>query len=514
MRLGAKLGIFIPLGVIGTIVLAAGGLYLAVMDTTPSPFKPQDITNEQLLQRQLVRSFKDVESSKEMLYKIDEECLNQIIFNSSKELREDEQYQGMIGDIHVEIKDNNYNFFVNVDLKAIKTRVILETVLETKDTAYEFKINKIKLGSVPLTSIVKSSGILKNIDLAKTFQDAGLTVSVDYDNMVITYLKSDMKKDLSAKISSTSTDEMIQSAMDAIEFEFGFDSGLYARGNFSNLIENPSKSDSRSNSSHYANYAARKALVTEQAKEVAAMYGKNGNTETSVQQAANERFARLQNLATEGDDANTIIKDRMMETEWYSYVLDTTFNGEVAYVTEEEIDSILGKTEVLGKNYLLHYENELVYVVVDSFYCDMFTSGTNSYINFTMGINLNGLETRAIIETKATPKNNSFACDFTIENIYYGSTPAPDGFTTMVKNFLEDGVNSMEDHTWFEYHKADNKFTIDFDKMLKTDIGLAPYYNVFDTLGIGRRDFHIDKEKVGLNGNGKLSLWFDRTYSS
>lgn len=131
-----------------------------------------------------------------------------------------------------------------------------------------------------------------------------------------------------------------------------------------------------------------------------------------------------------------------------------------------------------------------------------------------MGINLNGLETRAIIETKAAPKNNSFACDFTIENIYYGSTPAPDGFMTMVKNFLEDGVNSMEDHTWFEYHKAENKFTIDFDKMLKTDLGLAPYYNVFDTLAIGRRDFHIDKEKVGLNGNGKLSLWFDRTFSS
>ena len=63
-----KLGWIIPVAITGTLVLVAGGIYLSIMDLNKSSFKPEDISTEHVLQRQLVRSLEKTSEEKKIDY--------------------------------------------------------------------------------------------------------------------------------------------------------------------------------------------------------------------------------------------------------------------------------------------------------------------------------------------------------------------------------------------------------------------------------------------------------------
>ena len=52
----AKAAVIVPLAIVGTLALGAGALYLSVLDKTPCPYSPNEMSNDQLITRQLVRS--------------------------------------------------------------------------------------------------------------------------------------------------------------------------------------------------------------------------------------------------------------------------------------------------------------------------------------------------------------------------------------------------------------------------------------------------------------------------
>ena len=504
----AKLGLIIPLAIVGTLALAVGGVYLSIMDHTESDFVPEQISNDELINRQLVRSLKDTKTSKKIDYKFDQNCLNQMLSNAANDVKKDlgdaSQY---VGDIYCEINGNSYRFYVGATLPVIKTRLIIDTTLVSTNENYEFQINSINAGRFPAYWILEQTGVLNNLPIEKAFKEAGLSIKVDRDNNKLVYKKADMETDLLAMMSS-GADDMLQGALDSIDFEFKFDGGICATGNLEKLQDNPSKSDSRPEGSHYANYSETESHIANTMNQIVAKYGQAVSDEL-VNNFANDEFAKLQDLNTKGDDVSKIIKDRITSVDYTTYALDTGYNRQVAHISEAELDSLLLSTGIIGRNFLFHHKTEAAYVVVDKFYSDIFQDEQgDTFINYTIGININGLETRAILETKCEPIANSFMADFSITNVYFGSVIADEDFAKVAKDYFCDAVDTLADRdAWLIHEKGSDTIRIDFDKMVAEDDALADYDQAL-AKDVGTRTFKISNANV--NGDGQIQIWFAR----
>lgn len=516
-----KLGWIIPVAITGTLVLVAGGFYLAIMDHGQSTYKPIEATNEQVITRQVVKSFAHTHDNKEIDFHIDSDSLNQILYNSTKSLREDPNVGGMFGDFYLTIKDRNYTFYVNLDLKVIKTRAILNTVLSETDDEYIFTVKSVKLGNLGATWIAEKAGVLEKIDGAfqNAFQGTNLSIKSDLKNKKLTYAKEDMHKDMINLMSSSTgseDDSIFMKAIKSFDFNFSFADGMHVKTDLSNKIENTAKSDSHIAStpdSHYYNYEQAKTYINNGMEVYKSLIKGGAVTDQEAKEAAEIDFKMMKTLGDGSLEVNNTVKNRIKSTNYTIY--GTSGTHKVAYITEDEIDEILLSTGIIGDNYLFHYDEESVYVVIDRFYCDLFTDANgDSYFNYTVGININGLETRAIIETKCEPIANSFTADFKISNIYYGETVAGEDFQAKIKDYFKSAIDSMTDNAWITYEPDDgmggklaNTIRMNFDRLVDTEGELAAYKTAFDTAG-GTREFSIDKDAVGLGNRGSLELFY------
>lgn len=506
-----KLGWIIPVAITGTLVLVAGGIYLSIMDLNKSSFKPEEITTEKLLQRQLVRSLETTAETKKIDYTIDQKCLNQVFYNATDSIRNDPKMSQYIGDFYVQIKGKNYKFFIEANLKVIQTRFIIDTTLKETDTDYIFHVDSIKAGNFPAKWLIDMTGVTKNLPLESTFTDMGLNIKVDLDNSQLTYAKADMEKDLLNLMSSKSgsgDDELLSSTLDTMNLKFEMNAGLHVTGDLTDMQENTDISDSSTETTtgHYEDLEYIKKCIEDgvkSAKEDAA----KGKKDDEIQSSAEYYFKQIKALGG-GDGVNTVVQNRVKSTnEATTYA--SSGNWKIAYIGEDELDQILIGTDVIGKSYLLHYADEVAYVVVDNFYCDLFQKEGKSYLNYTLCININGLETRAIIETECQPVANSFKANFAINEIYYGTKPAKAKFQKVVKDFFSDAINSMDDSSWVHFDKDNDIISFDFDKLFEKD-ELSAYKTAFELGGNGTKSFCIDKDNVGLGGEGQLSLHFAR----
>ena len=506
-----KLGWIIPVAITGTLVLVAGGIYLSIMDLNKSSFKPEEITTEKVLQRQVVRSLEATAETKKIDYTIDQKCLNQIFYNATESIRKDEKMSQYIGDFYVQIKGKKYTFYIEANLKVIQTRFIIDTTLKETDTDYIFNVDSIKAGNFPAKWLIDMTGVAKNLPLESTFTDMGLNIKVDLDKSQLTYAKADMEKDLLALMSSKSgsgDDSLLSSTLDTMDLDFEMNAGIHVTGDLSDMQENKDISDSSTDTAtgHYEDLELIKKCVEDgvkSAKEDAA----KGKKDEEIQSSAEFYFKQIKKLGG-GDGVNTVIQNRVKSSNDAS-TYTSTGNWKVAYIGEDELDQILIGTDVIGKSYLLHYADEVAYVVVDNFYCDLFHKEGKSYLNYTLCININGLETRAIIETECEPVANSFKANFKINEIYYGAKVAKDKFQKVVKDFFSDALNSMDDSSWARFDKENDIISFDFDKLFEKD-DLIAYQAAFEIGGGGTKSFFIDKDNVGLGGEGQLSLHFAR----
>ena len=128
------------------------------------------------------------------------------------------------------------------------------------------------------------------------------------------------------------------------------------------------------------------------------------------------------------------------------------------------------------------------------------------FINYTIGLNINGLETRAIIETKRSLDMNEYVCDFDIINIYYGERLATSSFKSFIKQLFKTALESISDN-WISFNSSNNVVTINFMDFIKEDVSLVSYKTIFyDTIGTRK----IVAISDGLNEIGRLSLRYIR----
>ena len=518
-----KLGWIIPVAITGTLVLVAGGFYLAIMDHGQSTYKPIEASNEEVIQRQVVKGFGHTKDQKQIDFHVDNDTLNQILYNSTKSIREDKSAGQFFGDFYLTINGNNYTFYVNLDLKAIKTRAILSTVLSENDEEYVFTVKSVKLGSLGATWLAEKTGVLEKIDGAFTnaFQGTNLSIKSDLKHKKLTYAKADMQKDMINLMSSSSgsDDESIfMKAIKSFDFTFSFEDGMHVKTDLTSKVENTSVSDSRIGTdagSHYYNYNTALNYIDTGVSIYKDLLKSGTVSDAEAKATADISFDALQTLGDGSKEVNETIKTRIKNTDYSVYASAGT--RRVAYIGEEEIDEILLATGIVGDNYLFHYGEDVVYVAVDRFYCDLFTDAKgDSYFNYTVGVNINGLETRAIIETKCNPKDNSFVADFEITNIYYGQTIAEEGFQSKIKDYFKSAIQSMTDNAWITYEPDDglggklaNTIRIDFDRLIDTEPSLEDYKTVFASAG-GTKSFAIDKDAEGLGNRGKLELYYSK----
>lgn len=514
------LGLIIPLGVIFTLLLPVGVVALMLFDPTKSNFQPENITTEQVFQRQLVRSFKDISTTGKMEFKVNQDTLNQVLYNAMGDVKKQvaEPYASMLGDLYVEINNKDYNFYLPVNAFGFQSRAKVFTVLsgdEDNSTEYVFTIKGANLGNFPAWDIIKMTGVLNSLDLNSTFQNAGLRIKSDLPNGRLTYNKHDMMEDLTKMMSNTSGEQgdLLSGALEMMDISFNFNNGINGIGDFNAMKDNADKIDSASRLSSL-NDAHNNIITPAVTKATEAI--KNGTPEQEALDTLKNDFSALKTAYGENKDINSLVSDRLSKFNYVDYLTDAIYGTggqfkNVSHVDENEISSVLKSTGLLGTTFTFNYKDEVAYAVIDQFFTDVFVRDGQSYLNFALGVNLNGFETRAIIETKVTFAQDAFVAELDFSGgIYYGTKAAPQVFETAVKTYMDKAIDDLiSGGGWdsLSHEHGSTKIKIDFDSMLKKNFKTNTYLTIFDAFG--ERRINVENEgSSDVAGNGKLAVQF------
>ena len=486
--------IIFSLAAVFTITITT--LSLLVLDFTPSPDPDEDKTNEELLNIALVNTFFDKRDTKTFDFKLDQSILNQMLYNL------EDKYNKM----HVEINDDNYRFFISSQFVLIPTRIVIDTTLEAIEEDFVFHINSITTGRLNTYGLLNSTGKLKNAHLQEAFSETGLMLQVDYDNALIKYSKKDLEEDLH-KMFVSNDSELLLGALESSPKTYQIDNGFKVSLDFSQIEDNPTKNDTQSDGYHYINYPGLADAINRKAYEIFELLEKDASYE-SVYTYAENTFNELRGYYGEFTKINDLVKERIMEKPTSEYS-GTGYDKEVASVSEFDINNILQTSNIIGKSAIFFYDHCLIYVVIDTFYCDVFIDENDDiFINYTIGININGFESRVIIETKCLDPLEEFALDFKVTNIYYGQVNASSAFKAYIRDLFRSAFVSLDDGSWITYQKTNSLVTINFMDLIKNDSELGVYKDIFyDTEGTRQ----IRTISDGLNEIGKLSLRFIRS---
>ena len=488
-----KRWLLIPISISLIAFIVGGVFYFNILDLNSSNQIDLNVSKQQIIDRQLITAFDGSKNSKKLSFELDQYSLNELFIDSTKKLGLNDY------PVYVEINEDKYTFFFNVDYGIIRSRIKIYTSLLNEEDSFVFKINSINLGNLSAYGLA-NNGTLANLRLEDVFIEAGLNISVDYANSEFKYLKKDVQTDLT-KMLTSKENELFNEIVSSFDYTY---SPFKAVGDYSNLIENKAISDSSPNSMHYIAYPSMLENVDVAVHELNEILNSPiVNKEEVFLKAADSYFGRLRKVFPETYGLNEIVKHNIFSR------IPSQYDGggysyEVANVTEDQITSFLVTSNIIGKNYVFHYENNLFYLVIDNFYADIYSNELgDTFISYTMGINLNGVETRAIIETQAYPYPNDFITDFEINNIYYGSKVASESFGDLIFDFFIDAIKGMEDNSWFTYNRDNKTIAIDFSTMIKSDPDLEGYRIVFYE-NEGKKEMIINENTVDESGSFTL----------
>ena len=433
-------------------------------------------------------ALRNTKENKKINYQINEDDLN-VLFSFSNSL------------INVKIIDDHYCFFVKDNFLFIPTKIVLDTTLEKSQAGFIFHINSIKNGRLNTYGILSSTGKLHQIDLEKIFADVGLSMKFDYEHSQILYLTEDFNKDMNNKILFYD-DELILNIVENVSKSYEINDGFNVSLDLSNNIYNNSKCDGREDSNHYAmNSSLLGNILNEMDK-----YGFQKTDELNNGALEVTAFNVNINAAPYVESATSIhdlALDRIEEKPVSEYA-GSSYDKEVASFNELDLDLLLLNSKIIGSSSLFYSDNGLSFVVIDRVYVDIFTNDLGeAFINYIFGININGLETRIIVETKALNPIDEFACDFAITNIYYGSEIPNASFKSYGKTLLSRVLSKLD---YITAKTKNNLVTIDF-KPLFEDESLASYKSIFYD-SIGTRKLVVNSSHI--KDVGSFSLRFAR----
>ena len=301
---------------------------------------------------------------------------------------------------------------------------------------------------------------------------------------------------------SSKEDRLLDGLVSAIDFTY---SPFKSESDLSNNIENKSVSDFSPKGMHYIAYSTMLDSIDITLNELHSILTTPiVNQEEVFNNAARECFGKLRHVFPETDGLNQIIKENIFSRDVSQYA-GTGYSYEVAYVSEEQVSNMLITSNIVGKSSTYHDETNIFYLVIDNFYSDIYSNENgDTFISYTIGLNINGLETRAIIETQAYPYSNDFITDFEANNVYFGSKVASNSFRTLILDLFEEAIVGMDDFSWFRFNRDNDVMTIDFSKVIKQDPELNEYEDIFYE-NEGHKEMKINENTVEESGGFVLN---------
>ncbi len=537
-----------------SVVFPIAAIYIAFYDanTKKTNIDP-DFTFENFANRVMVDSLDNAKEEKKMALKVTEEDMDNILAQALSKVN---GTMNILKKGYMTIKGNKYDFYLDIDAKVLKTRVVIYTELnenEAKDT-FIFSIENIKIGRISgLKGIGKTlmNQFLSEETITKIFDDMGLSIKFNSEDMTLSYKKDDILNDIIALTGSESGDNMfinvIKTVADQglVDFDVNNNDFLDVNVNLDKLETNEYVTDTTSQIKIPADEVTTKVKVPLQKlvnegkvnpdednltylyEYLFGGYDYIKSNEEKVTQVKKIDFSSIGIPNTdEGKEAYkgfdiTSGENDLKEKMAASINVPAIIAGskDLCSLNEDDINSYVAGRSVVGFTYLLHRrvdENEykINYVTIDNFYCNIYNNDTKPTADFICKININGLHTSLVFNT-AVPEeiHDDNKMTFLINDVRYGNIMAnelKDTFFDIVYEALKGGDNSIQaDKTNYSISFDFNSIIEDARKQTEDIIHTLPFPGASEWSGEEYfKGSNIDIRVVGDSKEvvGKLQL--------
>lgn len=522
------LGLGIPLVIIGLLI---GSVFIVFGDRNDTKFVGNDnYTTTQVFNNAVVKSLGNTETLKKMDLVLDEGDINQILYNVSKDSFPEEAKQ-YLKKLYVEFNDEGVNFCLNAEAIGFKTRLVISTKIASGQVdgkkAILFNIDKISIGMVDFYGILMKFNIVNDGMLESLFKSTGFSFKSDLANKRLYYLEESLNDDMSRLIGGgTSLVGSLLSHFQAAGLvNVSCDkNGFGAKINLETLQTN----------STYIGSEVNKDIVdidTEDIKakvfslltahivdvsDVSIVYGYliNGysslneeNKEyidsldlTSIGILVNNLYEGYSHYVEEEDKIENIVANEIALSV-PTCITNPGVENKIISISEYDIDNYLASTSLVGTTYALASKSmtgiyNTCYITLDNLYCNII----KDHIYYVVGININGLDTRLIVDTKIdTFAEEAYKLKFTIDKIYYGETLSSEKLTSTILDMMGDAINNIGE--WVTFSPSTGVFEISVQDIV--------YSN--PTYGVLLRDLGESRtvlSDVSLDEEGTIDIFF------
>ena len=153
-------------------------VYVKLNDKNRNPNKINDYEISEIIKKNYIDGFKDISNDGEFTFSLPKEDVNELLSKSVKKLN-NKRIESIYYDVG---EDNHYYFYVDLKKTGIKTRVVIDTLLEvdTLNKCYYFAIQDCTMGKTPAFSFLSKKGYFSQEFFSKI---------ADYSNLPVSYLE-------------------------------------------------------------------------------------------------------------------------------------------------------------------------------------------------------------------------------------------------------------------------------------------------------------------------------------
>ena len=487
------------------IVLPIALVYIFIYDpnTKNIDLKP-NVTMQSIGNRIMVDSLDKAEKDNKIHIQATEEDMDNVLHFGMEKAGKNP----VIKKAYLYVNENRYNFYVDLDLTVLKTRVKVFTTMEESEdkSSFNFKINDITLGQVSGLN-GPMSGLLKRIvngEMVTSFiKSAGLSLKFDSEKMLLIYDKSDIMKDITS-LTGNSSDSLYFNIMDTMltqeMFKFDINKSTFIEGDvdLSLLETNDLVTDDE------AHLKIQPSEVVSEVKDKLVTMVNEGDLEPNDQNlktAFKFLFNGYQTLTDEQkeyiDDIDFTLVDIDENSEYKGFNLSETATQlvekmkttvdthalvhdhslDVCYLSEEDVNNYAAGRNIVGHTTLLHRLGEdgkykINFITIDNFYINLYTPITGPrtgemIAEMVCKINVNGFHTSLTFDTTLDEQNEEANCMvFNVDQIKFGSIGAEnlkDDFFAII----DDALNGAGSDPSLKANKDDYTITLDFNQIIE-----------------------------------------------
>ena len=526
-------GLIVLIIILIVIVLPIALIYGFCFDTTRHDPNGKEADISKVVNDSVARSFANTKTTHKLHLEVSQDDLNGVfkkVYNGMAPTAR--QY---VKGVYVEANGNNYDFYIEGEVPAFSTRVIINTTLsEVKNElnplegSFQFKINKISLARFGwVMDVVKTFAASSLKDLGITLQNAiknsGLSLTVDLERSLITYKKTDLLNDAAAMLNN-------QTLFKNLLSDF-FEKDLVSLGNAQKALSFDTELSSLHTNDNYVVLADSLGLdLASYNTKLVTLLNKgivdpSQNNLPNIQQYLIRGYdgvsASVSNAVKDLDLSSIGIADYQtykgadleagkadirasMTTQALANLPKFATEHVVGAISEAEINSMLHASSLIGSGFDMTLNNSETgkdYTNVYIVFNDVTAQIVNDHIYFSMSVSLNGYDVRfvvtTLIDTTETEMEN-YRIGLKIENLYFGSELVGETLKADIYKYLTDAFSGSDGISY-----SNNRFIIDFSSAINpaTDYAIKIVGKpVARLIGTSLTDVNA-KLELGINPN-------------